>query len=453
MALTRCSLRSLERSQKSEMNLVKLRNSYIVEHRRIILCSLSHIHSPRRIVAPKTRHFLSSLHRQTPLGQLTTTNVSGTGIPLLALLLSSAAAGTLIEKNIPLISAPVASMSICMLLSATGITPLSAPLYDIIWDVMMPFGAACYLLDTPVLANRNRNITKQTLIAFSIGSIGTILGTLLAFTLFKQALLLHAAGEGAKIACCLCASYIGGSINFATLAKTLQVSPSLVGATMMADNILMAVYIAVIMSLPAKDPSSFDTTRNSTNNNSTSSNASLEDALPNSSTIAMSLSAAAVSCSVGNMLGPSWSMAGMAAIASLLGFLGSTITTSLHKPFKGASHIGSTMMLLFFCSIGAMSGNLEALKKGAAGLIGLVTALLAVHLVVIISVARKWMGLDMACVLIASNANVGGPATASAMAAAKGWKSLIQPAILTGSIGYIIANPIALALFTVLLKI
>jgi len=323
----------------------------------------------------------------------------------------------------------------------------------------MPFGAACYLLDAPDLGNKNSStittqnnallITKQTIIAFSIGSIGTILGTLLAFNLFKQALLLPVAGEGAKIACCLCASYIGGSINFAAVAKTLHVSPSLIGATMMTDNLLMGVYIAVIMSLPAKNPALYDTSYNTDNYIiDTSSNILLEDALPTSTSMVMSLSAAAVSCSVGNMLGPRWSMAGMAVFSSLLGFVGSTITTTpTAKPFKGAAQIGSAMMLLFFCSIGAMSGNLEALRKGAVGLLGLVTALLVVHLVVIIGVARKWMGLDMACVLIASNANVGGPGTASAMAAAKGWKCLVRPAILTGSVGYIIANPIALALY------
>lgn len=438
-------------------------------------CSVLYIRSSRRITVPKTRHPISILHRQHPLRHLTTptnaalfsTPVSGTGIPLLALLLGCSAAGTLIEQKIPLVSAPVAAMAISMLLSAAGIIPLSAPLYDIIWDVIMPFGAACYLLDTPDLGNRNKNssnsnsttqnnalsTTKQTIISFSIGSIGTILGTLLAFNLFKQALLLPVAGEGAKIACCLCASYIGGSINFAAVAKTLHVSPFLIGSTMMADNLLMAVYIAVIMSLPAKDPSLCCTTNNYNNNtDNTSSNASLEDALPTSTTMVMSLSAAAVSCLVGNMLGPRWSMAGMAVFASLLGFLGTTITTTpTQKPFKGAAQIGSVMMLLFFCSIGAMSGNIEALRKGAVGLLGMVTALLVVHLVVIIGVARKWMGLDMACVLIASNANVGGPGTASAMAAAKGWKCLIQPAILTGSVGYIIANPIALALHKVML--
>jgi len=45
-------------------------------------------------------------------------------------------------------------------------------------------------------------------------------------------------------------------------------------------------------------------------------------------------------------------------------------------------------------------------------------------------------------VLTASNANIGGPATAAAMAAAKGWTQLINPAMLTGSLGYAVGTAI-----------
>lgn len=47
---------------------------------------------------------------------------------------------------------------------------------------------------------------------------------------------------------------------------------------------------------------------------------------------------------------------------------------------------------------------------------------------------------------LASNANVGGPTTAAAMATAKGWKRLILPALLVGILGYACATPIALLL-------
>ena len=38
--------------------------------------------------------------------------------------------------------------------------------------------------------------------------------------------------------------------------------------------------------------------------------------------------------------------------------------------------------------------------------------------------------------MVASNAAVGGPATAAAMAAARGWTSLIPAAVMLGGLGY-----------------
>ena len=45
-------------------------------------------------------------------------------------------------------------------------------------------------------------------------------------------------------------------------------------------------------------------------------------------------------------------------------------------------------------------------------------------------------------VLTASNANIGGPATAAAMAASRGWPSMVRPAMLTGSLGYAVGTAI-----------
>ena len=53
--------------------------------------------------------------------------------------------------------------------------------------------------------------------------------------------------------------------------------------------------------------------------------------------------------------------------------------------------------------------------------------------------------------LIASNANIGGPATASALAFGNSWPSLVTPALLVGNLGYALATPLSLLLHSWLL--
>ena len=53
--------------------------------------------------------------------------------------------------------------------------------------------------------------------------------------------------------------------------------------------------------------------------------------------------------------------------------------------------------------------------------------------------------VNVQVVLTASNANVGGPATAAAMAASRGWPQMVRPAMLTGSLGYAVGTAIGCA--------
>ena len=55
-----------------------------------------------------------------------------------------------------------------------------------------------------------------------------------------------------QVASALCASYIGGSVNFAAVSQTLGLTPGpLLAASMAADNIAMAAYLTAIMIIPA----------------------------------------------------------------------------------------------------------------------------------------------------------------------------------------------------------
>ena len=114
--------------------------------------------------------------------------------------------------------------------------------------------------------------------------------------------------------------------------------------------------------------------------------------------------------------------------------------------------MGSTLMLLFFATIGAGAGSLSALRS-TGWLTGFILILLVVHLTFALVGGRLVAGCSMRSVLTASNANIGGPATAAAMAASRGWKDMVRPAMLTGSLGYSIGTALGCAVGQVLQRI
>jgi uncharacterized membrane protein len=109
----------------------------------------------------------------------------------------------------------------------------------------------------------------------------------------------------------------------------------------------------------------------------------------------------------------------------------------------GVEALGGALMMLFFATIGAGAGSLRALQ-GCWWLLAFILVQLSVHLAVCIGVGRLFK-LPMRSILIASNANVGGSGTAMAMAQSKHWHEMVQPALLTGTLGYAIATAVGTA--------
>jgi len=56
---------------------------------------------------------------------------------------------------------------------------------------------------------------------------------------------------------------------------------------------------------------------------------------------------------------------------------------------------------------------------------------------------------ELRTLLLASNACIGGPATASALAVASGWEKLLVPSILVGNLGYAVATFLGIGFYRV----
>ena len=88
--------------------------------------------------------------------------------------------------------------------------------------------------------------TGSLLIAFFVGSISTIIGTLVAYPLIP----LKALGnDGWRVASALAARHIGGAINFVAVSETLRVEGSAISAAIAADNVVVALYFGLLFYL------------------------------------------------------------------------------------------------------------------------------------------------------------------------------------------------------------
>lgn len=324
-------------------------------------------------------------------------------------------------------------------LSNLSIIPSSAPTYDIVWSYVVPLAIPLLLFKADL-----KKIFKEagpTLIAFFIGGIGTMIGTVIAFNLVPLG------EEGWKLAAIFSSTYIGGSMNYVAAAEVVQLnSPDLLAAGIAADNLVMAMYFLVLLSLPSiKFVKKYF--KNDHDNNTNSETVSIDESQNNPDLIDMT-KALAISftvCAIGfyleDLLGIKGS--GILILTAIVVFFATAFPKYIGS-IKGADKIGTMLMQVFFAAIGASANIMIVIEYGAilflfAGII------LSIHLVFLLTVG-KLLKIDIAELVIASNANMGGPTTAAAMAVARKWNSLVIPAILCGTLGYAFATFIGVGL-------
>jgi len=360
---------------------------------------------------------------------------------VLAALVSCAFAGNIIEKKTKfggISNALCALVFACFLASFTRVfsfsTNATTVVFDFIWDILMPLGVTLALLNVKVSEFATKS--KEVLLGFSFASVGSIFGTALSFALFSKSLGVGALGY--KIAACLCASYIGGSLNFAATAKALELtnsaeSSSLLAASMAADNMLMAVFLGILMVLPCKPPSPLvdheeDQRTMKVKGITEATLGTIVSLMVATGTLLLS-SLLAKLASLGN-----FSLAITCIIAPLLG-----VILNSKLDFSGPPQfISRNIMLLFFACIGAGCNIFTASAVGVP-LFGFIAVLLLAQLFFALLFGKAFR-VPLWATLIGLNASAGGPATAFAMAASKGWNRALQPAVLAGTIGYAIGT-------------
>jgi uncharacterized membrane protein len=160
--------------------------------------------------------------------------------------------------------------------------------------------------------------------------------------------------------------------------------------------------------------------------------------------MATALAVAATLCAAGYGLADALGIAsaGILFVTALTVALATLFPERLGS-IAGAHEVGVLLMQIFFAVIGASASVGLVIRHGLV-LFVFAIAILTVHLVVIL-VAGRLLRLDLAEIVIASNANMGGPTSAAAMAVARRWETLVIPAVLCGSLGYATATFLGVA--------
>lgn len=157
--------------------------------------------------------------------------------------------------------------------------------------------------------------------------------------------------------------------------------------------------------------------------------------------MALTLALSAIICTASYAAAPKLGLAGkeLLIIASVSLLISLVLSKRIVK-LSGAEDLGILIMMLMFAVIGA-SADFSAITNNPNLLA--MTALVLFIQTTLLLVAGKFLHLSLPQLVIAANAGVGGATSATAMAAARRWHTLLFPAVLYATIGQILSAPIA----------
>jgi uncharacterized membrane protein len=266
-----------------------------------------------------------------------------------------------------------------------------------------------------------------------------------------------------------CARHIGGAVNYVATVEALGAAPAAVTAGIAADNLVVALFFLLLLLVarrvvyvpPAaasrfgdqaarqeEDASAVIARESIGEDMSSSPAASLRIA-----DIALAVALSACLCTAGTAVAAAYlpGLGPIPVITALVVALATAAPKRLGTLCTAGSGVGILLMQVFFAATGA-SGSIISVLRTAPALFVFSAVQIAVHFIVVLAVGRGLLKWNLEDLLLASNANVGGPTTAAGMAASKKWTHLIVPALLVGVFGYAIATFLSLALAHMVLQ-
>ena len=355
------------------------------------------------------------------------------------------------------------ALFIAAALSNMGVIPRESAVWDAVWNYLVPFCLPMLLFRCNIRC-LSRDVGR-VLTVFLVGTVGTATGAIAGFFILRQQI------PGLdKLAGAFTGTYTGGRSNYTEIVSSLGIGSDIASAAAVADDFLMSMYFVVLTLLPfigffrrkyihpLQDDVEADAAAFASVSQRPYIPAYSEGGPIGVRDIALMSGISVV------IVGISYGIAGLCAAVipqtnvmflmaeALFGNIYvwicalSILCASLMPDYLGAVNgtyeIGTFIIYMFFFVIGAPVSAAFILNGSA---ILLLYALIVVAFNMLFCfVIGKLLRCSLEEIIIASNANIGGPATAAAMAVTKGWSRLAGPAIIVGVLGYALGTYLGL---------
>jgi uncharacterized membrane protein len=308
----------------------------------------------------------------------------------------------------------------------------SIELYDIIFKYVAPISIFYLLLKVNITSIKNAGLPMVGL--FILGSLATTCGIILSWYLLNPESLL---GEEAKIiAGMLTGTYTGGSVNFNAIALEYEFQKKgiLYAGTIAVDNVVTAIWIMITLIIPTVLNRIWKGNKKLISNKKKSLNENEENQNIDLTSLAwllfLGISVYYISDIISNYIINIPSILILTTIGIILA------QSKFISNLKGSQDLGLYLVYLFLAVIGAYCeiGAVSQLQEVGFLLLIFTICSVVIHGILFIIIGgivyRDWEMIS-----IASQANIGGGASAIALAEAFDRKDLILPAILVGSLG------------------